>query len=1010
MKVLYFLVENRHRPVSREEILEHVWPGVYVSDGALSTAIYEARNAVGDDGRRQGMIRTLRGRGFRFVGEVKEIDPDTAELGSTPDGSGPDRHPQPFVGRGDILASLHAAWQAALLGSGRMVLLEGGAGIGKTSALNRFAEGLEGEAVFFGRFYEGRGAPPFWPWAQILRDQIRQLPESEVRRDLGSAGKHLVELVPELRSVLPDCVETAADGLQARFLLFDAIATFLRARAAARPLCLILDDLHWGDRPSLLLLEYLVTELASAPLLLIGTYRDEELDDGHPMIRTLAALARAPHCQRLTLSGLREEEVCELVKVMSGETTSPELLRAVLERTEGNPLFIKEIVGLMADGRDVPEQCAVPRAVREVIDRRLGRLAERTRETLRAAAVIGRDFGLQTLATVLDEPQTGLLETLDEAVAARILTKVPGSIGQFRFAHVLIREALYDRLGEARRSSLHRRIAESMARHVAADPGPHCASLAHHFFEAIPAGIAPLHAAEYCAKAGARARAVLAWEEAARHYAKALQALEWEGKVPTHRRCELVLALGEAQTLAGELQAARATFLSAVDTARSANRPDLLARAALGSAGPADDLERAVARHDAIYVEAERSTVIALLDEALHAVPPADRRLRPRLLACLGRELCSVGQQADGMSLAQEALELAGEASDAAVLGDVVSARREVLCAPEDVEERLAMANQVVDLAAQIGDRQLALRGRVWRLVDSLELADMNAVRRELEICSAMAEELRQPHYLHMMTVLRGTLALLRGRFDETERLAHAALQMGTKLEKEYAVAFYFIQMIGLRREQGRLQEIEGALMEALAIRPDLLIGRYGLAYALGEMGRLDEARRHFDTLARNDFQDVPRDRSWLTLITIMGNLCCKLEDRRRAAITYDLLMPCAGRNVVTAEGLISYGSASHQLGMLAGLLCRWEESERHFEDALEMNERLEARAYRAQICKEYGAVLLARGRRADLRRARDLLGEAMSLADTFGLGYLQMEIPPLLQTSRGEQRVRRRA
>ncbi|MCI0441422.1 MAG: AAA family ATPase, partial [Chloroflexi bacterium] len=430
-----------------------------------------------------------------------------------------------FIGRQLELDGLRAALDAARAGRGKLVMLAGEPGIGKTriaQELSAIAE-RSGARALWGRCYEGQGAPPYWPWAQIIRAYARECDAERLRQEMGVGAADIAEIVPDAREWLGDIApsprfESQVAGLsnsseQARFRLFDSVAVFLKSASRSQPLVLVLDNLHGADKSSLLLLEFLMHELADSRLLALGTYRSTELSRQHPLSETLAELASGLGTgvyQRLQLRGLSLGDVSEFIHAVAGMRPPLGVVGAIHSQTEGNPLFIQEVVRLLVqEGALAPERLgkgralsiSVPEGVREVIGRRLNRLSESCAQTLSVASVIGREFGLNELERLVDHlSEDRLLEVIEEAVAARIIEDVPQSAERYQFTHVLIRETLYDELTGARRARLHRRIGEAMEELYAADLEPHLAQLAHHFFEAASTGLGD-KAVEYATRA-----------------------------------------------------------------------------------------------------------------------------------------------------------------------------------------------------------------------------------------------------------------------------------------------------------------------------------------------------------------------------------------------------------------------------------------------------------------------------------------------------------------------------
>ena len=438
-----------------------------------------------------------------------------------------------FVGRAAELARLKAALHEALEGHGRLVLLAGEPGIGKTRTALELADHADatGADVYWGRCFEREGAPPYWPWVQALRNYVREADAPSLLADLGADAAEIAEVVADVRERLDDVPEPAryTDPKQARFRQFDAIAGFLRRVADRRPLMLVLEDLHWADNDSLALLEFVTAELARSPVLVVGTYRDVEVSRGHPLAETLAELTREPQTMRVGLDGLSRADVGSFLQRALGPAPDDELAVAVHERTDGNPLFVSEIVrliaeeghGAAAEQRDL--DTAIPAEIREVIGKRLDRLSQPCNDALTIAAVVGREFSIDEIEPLVDDVSgERLLELLEEALRAHIVEELP-ELGRYQFTHALIQEVLAQEISQTRRVRLHAKVAAALEDMYGAEADAHAARLARHFAEAEPLlGVEKLQ--RYSLVAGERALAAHAYEEALGHFERARDA------------------------------------------------------------------------------------------------------------------------------------------------------------------------------------------------------------------------------------------------------------------------------------------------------------------------------------------------------------------------------------------------------------------------------------------------------------------------------------------------------
>jgi class 3 adenylate cyclase len=894
-----------------------------------------------------------------------------------------------FVGREREMDELRAGLEDAFSARGRLVMLVGEPGIGKTRTAEELATyaSLRNTQVLWGRCYEGEGAPAYWPWVQVIRSYVHDRDPAALMSEMGPGAADIAQVVSEVRERLPGLPEPPPlEPEQARFRLFDSITTFLKNAGNRQPLVLVLDDLHWADKPSLLLLQFLARELRGARLMVLGNYRDVELRREHPLADTLGELARQQLSQRILLRGLTERDVARFIEITAGISPPEALVNAVYRETEGNPFFVNEIVRLLvADGRlERPEEVeswsvTIPQGVREVVGRRLNHLSKECNQVLTVASVIGREFGLDALGRVSDVKGDRLLEAMEEAVAARVLSEVPRAAGRYSFSHALMRETLYEELSTTRRVRLHRQIAEVLEELYAGNLEPHLPELAYHFSEGAQAGDVD-KAIDYATRAGVRAAALLAYEEAANHYETALQALEVKDKPDEAQRCELLLALGDAQAKCGQPQEAKETLERAADLANEISDPERLSRAALGFG------RASVAAGDVTGERAEPA--VRLLEEALGALGQGDSSLRAMVLAHLGRALFLARADLERAAAAgREGTEMARRVGDPETLAVALEDLRWALGGPENVEERLAVSTELVRVADQANDKAGAFLGHMWRLIDLLELGNIPAVDEEIGALANLAEEIRQPSLMCNSPSCQAMRAVLDGRFEEAEPLALTALSMGRRVNRAIVLSSG-VQFFSMRREQGRIGEME-AVQEGLVQRYPAVPGyRCGLAFLYSELHRAEEARTEFERLAADGFSGLPRDDVWQIGINFLSEVCAFLEDSKRAALLYKMLLPYANLNIGLGFAA-RMGSGARHLGLLATTMARWDDAEGHFKHALEMNATMGARPWVAWTQHQYADMLLRRDEVGDREKALGLLTQALDTARALGMKTL---------------------
>ena len=900
-----------------------------------------------------------------------------------------------FVGREEEVGRLRAALEDALAGRGRLTMLVGEPGIGKTRTAQELVTyaRMRGARVLIGRAHEGEGAPAYWPWVQVARAYMEGRSKEEVRADMGPGATDIAQVIGDVRGLLPDTglagPASATDSEQARFRLFDSVTTFLRNASRREPLVIVLDDLHWADTPSLLLLEFMARELNGARLLVVGTYRDVELGRRHPLSRVLGELARESLVDRVLLRGLTRQDVARFIEMTASIRPPDRLVRTVHEETEGNPFFVSEIVSLLASEGHLESGAAtgdvlltIPQGVREVVGRRLDRLSEHCNWVLSAASVIGREFALDVLAPVVCDEVTAqfpdkdpadltrerLLEVLDEAVAARVIHAA--DVGRFTFAHALVREALYEELGVTRRTRLHRRVGDTIERVYGSGSEQHLDQLAHHFLQAQELD----KAVDYSIRAARRAMSLMAYEDGAELYDGALQALDLRGGASGTQRAQLLIALGDARVRAGEGQRAKETFLRAAQVARAADATDELARAALGAAG---NMEIGRVEH----------TIIELVEEALAACGDDPTPLRAELLASLAMVVYFESRER-AERVSAEAVEMARAAGDSHTLAAALYARHFALWQPERLEERLAVATELIEVAGASGDRDLRVEGRGLRVIDLLERGDIRAADAEMDAYGREAAELRQPNYLRIAAIRRAMRAVLAGRFEDAEKLFAdtPSLERAKRLLEPNTVQAGAVVLFELRRLQGRLGEMREAFESFAGEYPAVPAWRAALALVYADTGHEDEARREVAELARDDIAALQRDANWLVGMVCLALTAIRLRDRPVAALCYGQMLPYAERNVVVGGGWSCEGSTSLYLGYLARFLGRFERAEEHFRTSLRMNEAIGARPFVAETKVGYAELIAERDGVAGERRATELLDSGLELAREIGM------------------------
>jgi DNA-binding SARP family transcriptional activator len=898
--------------------------------------------------------------------------------------SEPSDHGGYFIGRARELAQLDELIQHTVAGNGRFAVVSGEAGIGKSRLVEELAVRARrhGALVLSGRCWEAGGAPAFWPWAQALRAYVRDLSPEALREQLGPGASDVAHLLPELRDMFPDIPEAQpleSDG--ARFRLFDSTVAFLRRAATVQPIVVTLDDVHAADPSSLLLLSFVAGQLNGVPAAVVATYRDPELEPDDPVLIALLDLVRRASL-RISLRGLGEAEVRAYIGQVTEEEPTGAFVAAIAAETDGNPLFVAEIVRLLATEGALPDPTGsdwrpqIPETVREVIGRRLMRLTAACREALGVASVIGRDFSLIVLERLALVPRDVLLGQLDEAVAARLVAIVAGSRNDFRFTHALVRDALYDELAPAERRDLHRRAADVISEGLGSATAAHLSEIAHHYFQALPS-VDPDLAFAAAERAGDHAREIVAFEEAARLYETALQALSSRPAPAPELERRVLLSLGQAYAGSGDTPNAKDAFLRAAVVSRESGAPNDLATAALGYGGP---LVWARPAGDRL--------VVPLLREALAAVPTDEHALRARLLARLAGALRDELDPRPRLEAGEQAVEAARISGDTTALIQGLLGLSVSQYSFDDHESRLRTLHELRELALQSSDASAEFEALNAEIVLSSAVNDFAAVAAHARRMSERAEELRRPAGRWFAGAINTLLALHFGNFEDAERLAAEAYEIGRHAYPTDAKSAYVIHMYLLRREQQRASEVHEALAETAAANPARPFFRAALAAFSVDTGRATDARRLLEELAPGRFEIVPRDSEWPLAAAFLAETIHALGDTTRAATLYEELTPLAERSSANPpEG--SIGAIARSLGILAALLGRRPDATAHLRTAIEMDTATGARPWVAYAQLELADLL----RDDDGAEAGSLLDAASETARALKMARLSERI-----------------
>lgn len=959
-EVLRFLIEERARVVGKDELLDRVWGRRFVSQSALANCISELRAAFGGELEASAIIRTVYGRGYRFVAKLDEpTSAATGESGAPKNGVGEHGAAmaprEAFVGRARELERLDAALEAARSGHSQIALMLGEAGIGKSSVAARFAAQARarGVRVLDGSCSDNGVAPIGWPWPRLLRSVLGD--DTASLTDESAAA--LSRLLPELRAQANVAARAGEpdDGPQPRRMFEVATRVVLRAAALA-PLLVIIEDVHLADSTSLNLLGFFAAQLAELPIMLLCTMQPPGRAVPRSLARLLADLAtRHATSQSFELMPLSRGEVEQLVERSGVGLAAPNLAQRIFERSEGNPLYVSQLLRLVEDhpaSSAASDEIALPPGLSATIALRLARLSSECRALLGVASAIGRSFRTHLLQRAAELSPRECLDLLQEAADAWLVEET-GSLGtaeSFRFRHGLIRAGVYQALAAGERAEIHRRIGVALRASEEKIGGGLAGYLAHHYYQSHDPELGK-KAVSYGERAARHAAQHGAHDRAAEHYTRAVGAAIELG-LDSLRICDLQLAC--AAELRRSIQYARADEMlaKAIDRARSLQAFDRLAGAALVWGG-----FDTMASADPSWCR--------LIEEALHGIARDQAPARAALLISMAMARLGADPAEVNEARMQEAIAIADEHECPPIQRVAQGILYAFVRGPEQPREvretietylRAGMASPIP--AARISAAVASAAHRLeWLESDDAALDDLG---------SAAPGDDRAPPLVGAGI----TRNLLRAKLDPAERDIEAMwrdwLPIPTDGRVPVALASY---LFGLRREQGRLLELDLALRAAIQRHPAVTLWSVFHALLLAETGRGAEAAAALAELTQANFSSVPRNGYWLGNAMYAAEAAAAIADTASAAVLYPLLAPFSDRGALMCK-LVFAGPIALGLGRLATLRGDYSDAEAH----LDASER---------ACVALGATsfeLRTRLARADLFAARGAHARAESL------------------------------
>lgn len=956
---------------------------------------------------------------------------------------------QVFVSRQRELERLDDLLNSANAGSGQICFVVGEAGLGKTSLTTEFARRAQlrdKELVFVvGDCNAQTGiGDPYLPFREVLGmlagdidDKVAQGVTSEenasrLREFLRVSKRIILDVGPDLIDILvpgvglvtragamvagdagfrkrrnasstptgavPSAADTSLSNDQSR--IFEQVTTVLVALARQRPLVLILDDLHWIDESSASLLFHLARRIEGSRILIIGTYRPEDVaigrgDQRHPLSTVVSELKRHYGDFVISLGESDESEERQFVDAfldVEANKLSADFRRSLLQRTRGHPLFTTELLRDMQERGDLVKDAdnewiegptldwnALPVRVEGVIEERINRLRSDLRDMLNIASVEGETFTAQVIARLQDVSERELLKALTQEIDHRHQLIAEDSsdrvgttrISRFRFRHHMFQKYLYDSLGEGERELMHEDIALALEALYGSQVHTIAVRLARHYKQAHVDD----KAAFYFLQAGQRALAQYANSEAIVLATRGIDCLNRSGGVTLHSDLliELNLLLGEAQHHGGHFAESMDTYRQTAELASQFKAPVALARAALGYDEPRW-------RCNLLADTAE-----TLLTDALELLGDEDSVLRVRLICRLVLAKLGKAPKDEIAAMLDSAVAMGRRLGDPHALID--SARTQLMLDrdPASIQKRIELVDEMLEVARKLDDKRDFVELNIYRLIDVAALGDANGWDRGLLDQRSLVDSFDEIFYKFSDSTMRTAQVIQTGRFGEAEKMALEGFAVGKNLGVDNADGVLGIQMFTLRREQGRLREIAPMLKQFVSDGASAA-WRPGLALIFAEIGQHEEASAELERLASHDFTILPRDSLWQTSLVYLAEVCDYLQDTDRAQLLYRLLLPYAKLTVVVGNAIVCLGATSRFLGQLASTLSNWSDAEMHFSHALDMNAHMGALPWLAHTRFQYARMLLRRGNSDDLSRATELIDQALITGRELGM------------------------
>lgn len=893
-----------------------------------------------------------------------------------------------FVGREEELAGLVRSFDDSVNGRGSVNMLVGEPGIGKTSTARVFASICQsrGATVLWGRCYEEGGAPSYWPWLQVLREHIRDMTPEALRSAMGVGGQYIAEIVPEINDKCPEITPARAlDPEQSRFRLFDSVSGYFQRSSETQPLVIVIDDLQWADRSTLLLLEYVARETTESGVVIVGTFRDTDLNRDLPLSRSLGDLARLERFQRLTLVGLEQPEIQEIVRVRTGTVPPQRLTLAVQSRTDGNPFFVSEIVRMLERAGPIREDETsdvdwlarlLPDGVVDAVRRRFDYLSEDCRQFLTVASAIGKEFSFGlSLRLMPDVPEDRMLLALDDALEASIIEESDASREVYRFSHDIVRETLQSGISAARRSRLHARIGEALEEVHGGFIELHAAEIAQHY-EQAESVVAPKKLVRFMTMAGDQALLKHAYEDAQSYYERGLFGATGQIGIPMSAddgaTAQILFGIGRAQAAtlqrnrlqeaADSLGKSARYYLDSGDVASAVSVLEYRLPTVPGFQGLADLIGR----------------TLDVLDTDSHEAG--------RLLTAYGR---AIGLVEGGYERAIEsftrAIAIARREHDEALEMDALVDSCAINFFHLNWDRVINDHSRAIALARSLDDTRAEVSATLFASQAMYATGNHDSAAAYAERLLRLGERLRDRYYLANALWINEMVASACGDWQAATYFSDRALEqapqdsrlVGTRVFMEFQIGNYESGNVYINRLIDTMRSTE----------PNLTTEYAFVAWIIPLIASIANSEEHMESASRAAMS-VMRSNTMAPIHRLYANvgkalLAVREVDELRASEAIETLATYAGSMIV--GGL----SADRLLGLVSSGLGRFNDSESYFGAAIEF---CRASGYLPELGRasvDLAQVLVDQSKPDSVDRINRLLDEADRIAVDLGMPSL---------------------